>query len=218
MSRRSPAGRLVMARHGQTDYNREGRLQGQIDIALNETGRAQAAALARAMVADPPDVIVASPLARALDTARAVGEACDVEVTTSEALLERGFGRWEGMTGAEMREGWPEEYADLRAHRPVHGLGVEDRPAVAARVAACCRELLDEHPGQTVMVVGHGASTTLGITALLGLPADGFLGLGGLENCHRSLLEPLAADPEGRLMRLVSHNLAPDFAGTPEGM
>ena len=61
------------------------------------------------------------------------------------------------------------------------------------------------------MVVGHGAATTLGITALLGLDTHGFRGIAGLENCHRSVLEPLHGEPADGLMRLVSHNLAPDF-------
>lgn len=221
----SPAGaradartRLVMARHGQTDHNRDGRLQGQIDIPLNDTGLRQAAALARAVAQAPPDLIVASPLERALVTARVVGEACGIEPTTDDALLERGFGQWEGLRGEEIRSRWPEQHADWRTHRPVLGLGVEDRPEVGARVATACLRLVAEHPGASILVVGHGAATTLGITALLGLDTNGFRGLGGLENCHRSVLEPLAADTHGSLMRLVSHNLAPDFPRPAEGM
>ncbi|MBB5831210.1 histidine phosphatase family protein [Brachybacterium aquaticum] len=204
-------GRLILVRHGQTDYNREGRLQGQVDIPLNARGVRQAEVLAGAIAQDPPDVIVASPLQRALETARAIGRACDREVITDPAFLERGFGQWEGLRGEEIHERWPAEHADWRAHRPVSGLGIEDRPEVGERVAGACRRLLAQNPGRTVMVVAHGAAITLGITALLGLDTNGFRGIAGLENCHRSVLEPVLTDPQEGLMRLLSHNVAPDF-------
>lgn len=206
-----PRTRLVLVRHGQTDYNREGRLQGQVDIPLNENGIEQAESLAAAVAENPPDVIVASPLVRALDTARIISAGTSLEVTTDEAFLERSFGQWEGLKGEEIRRRWPQEHGDWRAHRPVLGLEVEDRPEVGERVAVACRELVSKHAGGTVMVVAHGAAITLGVTALLGLDTNGFRGISGLENCHRSVLEPLAGESANGLMRLVSHNLAPDF-------
>src|SRR5699024_761552 len=148
--RRGPPGvrarsRLVLVRHGQTDYNREGRLQGQIDIPLNDTGVRQAAVLAAAVAEDPPDVLVASPLQRAAETARIIGRSCGLEVSTDEAFVERGFGQWEGLRGPEIKHRWPQQHADWRAHRPVLGLGVEDRPEVGERVAAASRRLLATH-------------------------------------------------------------------------
>ncbi|MBP2407879.1 histidine phosphatase family protein [Brachybacterium fresconis] len=203
--------RLILVRHGQTEYNRQGRLQGQVDIALNEAGTRQAAVLAATVAENPPDLIVSSPLERARDTAQILANACGLDVRTDRAFLERGFGEWEGLRGEEIRRHWPAEHAEWRAHRPVTGLGVEPRPAVGERVAVACRQLVAENTGGTVMIVSHGAAITLGITALLGLDADGFRGIAGLENCHRSVLEPLTSDTTGHLMRLVSHNLAPDF-------
>jgi glucosyl-3-phosphoglycerate phosphatase len=208
---RAPRTRLVLVRHGQTDYNREGRLQGQVDIPLNAIGVRQAESLGAAVAANPPDVLVSSPLVRAVETARLLAHGTDLEVTTDAAFLERGFGRWEGLKGEEIHARWPSEHADWRAHRPVRGLDVEDRPEVGQRVAAACRDLVAQHRGKTVMVVAHGAAITLGITALLGMDTNGFRGLAGLENCHRSVLEPLVGEPADGLMRLVSHNLAPDF-------
>ena len=203
--------RLVLVRHGQTDHNREGRLQGQIDIPLNDRGITQAETLARSIAASPPDLIVSSPLERARDTAGVIARACGLEVDLDDAFLERGFGRWEGLRGEEIHSRWPKEHADWRAHRPIRGLDIEDRPEVGERVAAGCRRLVEENPGRTVMVVAHGAAITLGITALLGLDTNGFRGLAGLENCHRSVLEPVHAEPAEGLMRLLSHNLPPDF-------
>ncbi|MDN5599112.1 MAG: histidine phosphatase family protein [Brachybacterium sp.] len=208
---RGPRTRLVLVRHGQTDFNREGRLQGQVDIPLNDTGIRQAESLVPLVAENPPDVLVASPLERALETARLMSRGSDVEVTTDAAFLERGFGQWEGLRGEEIRLRWPAEHADWRAHRPVLGLDVEDRPEGGERVAAAGRALVAAHVGGTVMVVAHGAAITLGITALLGLDTNDFRGIAGLENCHRSVLEPLTGESANGLMRLVSHNLAPDF-------
>ncbi|MCS6710821.1 histidine phosphatase family protein [Brachybacterium sp. EF45031] len=205
---------LILARHGQTDHNVARRLQGQIDIPLNARGREQAVALGRSLAAAPPDLIITSPLGRAQETAQAVGDATGAPVQVDAAFLERGFGQWEGLTYDEIDQRWPEEYASWREDDAVQlpQLGIEDRPAVARRVGERCRQLLGEHPGRRILVVAHGAAITLGIVDLLGLDPYAFRGLSGLGNCHRSELEWLQRDPEGRLMRLLSHNQAPDFA------
>lgn len=203
--------RLILARHGQTAHNASGRLQGQVDIPLNDRGREQAEALARSVAGLRVDVVVSSPLQRAFATAELCAEAAGVEVTTDPAFIERGFGLWEGLTGDEIRERWPEEHEAWRALHEVTGLGMESRAVVAQRVGDGCRRLVAQHPGAVVLVVAHGAAISLGITDLLGLDPSS-RGVSGLENCHRSELEPLRADAEGRLMRLLSHNLPPDFS------
>lgn len=207
----SSSARIILARHGQTDYNKALRLQGQIDIPLNALGRSQAQLLGRTLEQVAPDVIVSSPLSRALHTAKAVADRLGETVRTDAAFLERGFGQWEGLTREQIRERWPELYEDWISQRPVEGAGVESRTAVAERVAAACRRLAVEHAGATVLVVAHGAAITLGITALLGLDPESFRGIGGLENCHRSTLEIGVRAGEAGRMRLLSHNLPPDF-------
>lgn len=206
------ATRLILARHGQTDHNKALKLQGQVDIPLNALGRSQALALGRALEPVAPDVIIASPLSRALATAQAVADRTGRTVRTDTAFLERSFGQWEGLTREEIRAGWPELYVEWISQRPVLGADVEARTAVAQRVADACRRLAVEHAGSTVLVVAHGAAITLGITGLLGLDPEGFRGIGGLENCHRSTLEVRVQAGEAGAMRLLSHNLAPDFA------
>src|SRR5690625_6610309 len=113
--------------------------------------------------------------------------------------------------GEEISLPWPHDHADWRAHRGVHGLDVEGRPAVADRVASPCHQLVAENTGRTVMVMSHGAAITLGITAMLRLETSGFRGISGLEYCHRSVIEPRTADESGQLMRMVSHNLPTDL-------
>lgn len=203
--------RLLIARHGQTDHNVVGRLQGQVDIPLNETGKAQAQQLARALDGMHIDRIVSSPLSRAVNTARPLADALGLGIDTDAAFIERGFGDWEGLTGAEIRERWPEKYAAWRAQEPLPEVGLEDRGDVGRRFASAARDLVADNPGSTVLVLSHGAAMRAGITGLIGLDIDTFSGIAGLGNCHRSELEPERSDAAGHLMRLVSHNVPPDF-------
>lgn len=204
--------RLILARHGQTDYNVEGRLQGQIDIPLNEAGHGQARTLADALAGTRIDAIVASPLGRAMDTARAVASRHDLEVGSDPAYLERGFGQWEGMVDDEIRAQWPEQWKAWKGHDSLPSLGIEERSAVAERFARAARALLEQHPGQTVLVVSHGAAVRAAVTGLIGLDIERFPGIGGLGNCHRSELAYERSDGLWHTMRLLSHNVPPDFA------
>ncbi|MGQ4533415.1 histidine phosphatase family protein [Dermabacteraceae bacterium P13138] len=215
------AARLILARHGETEYNRAGRLQGQTDIDLNEAGRAQARALARTVAALPaaerPVALFSSPLRRALETAQAVGDALGLAVRTDERLLERGFGIWEGLTGEEIFSGWPEDARAWRGTGSVDpAIGLESRTATAERYAQACREIMARHAGECVMIVSHGAATRLAIGELLGLDAEAFNGIAGLNNCHFSTLVPLRDYGQEGLMRLSSHNTAPGFGSGGE--
>lgn len=214
-ARAATSGRLVLLRHGQTDHNVAGRLQGRVDVPLNDTGRAQARAAARSLAAGAtPDLVVSSPLSRALETAEIIAATLGVPepIVTEKALIEAGFGAWEGLTDAEIAERWPDDHRQWRQRGPLAHIGMEDRGVVGDRVAGACRALLAQHPGAQILVVSHGAALRSGITSLLGLDAAQFHGIGGLENCCSSVLEPLRSDPDGRLMRLQSHNRPPDFA------
>ena len=101
---------IYLIRHGQTDWNTAGKIQGSTDIPLNETGRGQARCLARGMRSRPVARIFSSTLGRALETAGAVGEEQQVEIEPIEGLEEVGFGKWEGMTWKEIEVLYPEEY------------------------------------------------------------------------------------------------------------
>jgi probable phosphoglycerate mutase len=164
---------LLLCRHGETDWNRDRRLQGQTDVPLNDRGRAQAAALARELAGEPIDAVYSSDLARAYETARAVAEPHGLEVVRLRALRERDFGSWEGLTDAEIRQRFP----DAR-DRP-WGDG-ETREQLAERVLAVLDELAERHPGGRVVVVAHGGP----INALL--RHCGAEVVGGPVNCHVS--------------------------------
>lgn len=171
-------------RHGLTDYNAAGRIQGQVDICLSQTGRIQAAAAARGLAELAPSRIVASPLSRAHETAQALAAVTGVPVETCDDLRERSFGAWEGLTREQIEAGWPQEFRRWRGGADPVGVDVETRAHTAARVGAALVNLAGQASDGPVVVVSHGAAITLGVTWLLGLDPSGWFGLRGLDNCH----------------------------------
>lgn len=188
--------RVVCLRHGQTLWNVEKRFQGHTDIALDETGIAQAARAASLLAALRPTMLVSSDLRRAYDTASALGRLTGLDVAVDKDLRERGGGEWEGLTRDEIRAGWPVEYEAWEAP------GGEDVAHVADRVAdAVGRWASRVDDGGLLVVASHGAALRLGICRLLGLPQELWSALGSLGNCSWSVLE------EGRRgWRLLEHN------------
>ncbi|GIG27579.1 histidine phosphatase family protein [Cellulomonas marina] len=203
------ARRVVLWRHGRTAYNATARMQGQVDIPLDEVGHWQAATAARALLARrTPDAIVTSDLVRAQETAAYLGSLSGVEVRTDERLRERSFGRWEGLTGEEIEDGWPEEFALWRAGGDPSGVDAETRAQVGGRVAAAVVEhaaALDERA--TLVCVAHGAAISTGLAVLLGRPAE-WRGLTGMENAHwvELVSDAPRTDPA---WRLTGYNLGP---------
>ncbi|WP_327047070.1 histidine phosphatase family protein [Microbispora sp. NBC_01189] len=188
--------RVVCLRHGQTLWNVEKRFQGHTDIALDETGIAQAARAASLLAALRPTMLVASDLRRAYDTASALGRLTGLDVMVDKDLRERGGGEWEGLTRDEIRAGWPVEYEAWEAP------GGEDVAHVADRVAEAVERWAGRLADDGLLVIAsHGAALRLGLCRLLGLPQELWSALGSLGNCSWSVLE------EGRRgWRLTEHN------------
>jgi 2,3-bisphosphoglycerate-dependent phosphoglycerate mutase len=138
---------LLLARHGETDWNRELRIQGSSDIDLNELGREQARALATELADVELDAVYASDLARARATAEAVAAARGLEVRLDARLRERSFGSWEGLTR--------EDIAELPEGSRHDGESDEE---VRARVLEAIEEIARAHPGRQVLVVSHGGA------------------------------------------------------------
>lgn len=148
---------VLAVRHGETAWNRETRIQGQLDIPLNALGRAQAQRLAQALADQPIDVIYASDLGRADETARIVAELLGLEVRSDPGLRERAFGVFEGKTWAEIEERWPAESERWRRRDPEFGAaGGERLQDFYARAVAAAQRLAAAHPGQSVLLVAHG--------------------------------------------------------------
>lgn len=149
--------RIVAIRHGETDWNLATRVQGQLDIPLNATGRWQVGRLAQAVAEEGIDAVYSSDLLRALETARAVAGGCSCEVVTDTGLRERGFGEFEGLTFAEIGERWPELSVRWRRREPTFGPpGGETLNHFCERSVGTARRLAKRHPGQTIAIVAHG--------------------------------------------------------------
>lgn len=147
----------MLLRHGETAWNAETRIQGQLDVALNDRGRWQAGRLAQALAGEGFDAIYSSDLARAHATAQAVAAAQGLAVQTDTALRERGFGRFEGLTYAEIDERFPEEAQRWRRREAGFGPGGgEPLAAFYERSVAAVTRCAARHPGQSIAVVAHG--------------------------------------------------------------
>ena len=134
---------LLLVRHGETDWNAEGRLQGHTDRPLNDYGRRQATELAQRLAGKGADAIYTSDLARAMETAQILGARLGLTVVVDPDLREKNWGTWEGLTG------------DERIHVEFAGESTEDH---RDRVLGALRRIAGRHPDQRVVVVTHGGS------------------------------------------------------------
>ncbi len=162
---------ILLARHGETDWNAERRVQGHADRPLNETGLAQALALAETLADEQLTAVYSSDLTRAYETARVVAETHALQVEVLPALRERDFGTWEGLTEEDALERFPE------ARNGSWG-DAETRDELATRILEALQRIALDHPESQVLVVTHGGP----LRAMLAhCAADGN---GPIANCH----------------------------------
>jgi 2,3-bisphosphoglycerate-dependent phosphoglycerate mutase len=138
---------LLLARHGETDWNRELRIQGSSDIELNELGRQQAQFLAQELTDVELDAIYSSDLSRAQATAAAVAATHGLDVNLDSRLRERSFGSWEGLTREDIAE-----FPEGSRHDG------ESDEEVRERMLEAVQAIADTHPGEQVLVVSHGGA------------------------------------------------------------
>ncbi|HUD32626.1 MAG TPA: histidine phosphatase family protein [Variovorax sp.] len=152
------ATRLIVVRHGETAWNVDTRIQGQLDIDLNDTGRQQARQLASALADQSIDALYASDLARAWHTADAVARATGVAAVAEPRLRERAFGHFEGRTFAEIEAQSPEEARLWRTRDPDFAppAGGESLLTFRERVTGVAAALAARHVGSLVVLVAHG--------------------------------------------------------------
>lgn len=183
--------RLILLRHGRTAWNHGHRMQGRLDPDLDDTGRAQAIAVAPLIAAYQPSVLVASDQARAWQTAEAVAKATGLVPRADHRLRETSVGRWEGLTGDEVEAGWPgglEAWRHDPTWAPPDG---ESRVEVAARALPVVEELVtemhDEDDGPAVLVA-HGGTIIAVTASLLEWPVAMWPSLAPLNNCRWAML------------------------------
>ena len=151
------ATRLIVLRHGETAWNVDTRIQGQLDIGLNATGARQAQQLGAALADETVAAVYASDLSRAWDTARAVAASLGLEVVAEPRLRERAFGHFEGRTFADIEANSPDEARRWRTRDPEFAPeGGESLIVFRQRVTAVAAELAARHPGDQVVLVAHG--------------------------------------------------------------
>jgi probable phosphoglycerate mutase len=148
---------LLAIRHGETEWNSEGRFQGHLESKLNAKGLAQAQALGRRLARERVDLFVSIDLGRALQTARAVAEHTGHEILLEPRLRERRMGVFEGLTPAEVEERYPGEYGRFHQNDPDYVIpGGESVRQLFERSVACFTELARRHAGLTLVTVTHG--------------------------------------------------------------
>ncbi len=165
--------RLWLVRHGETDWNRAGRYQGQADIPLNANGLAQARALPPTFSGLPIAAIYSSDLQRAAVTAGVIAAALKLPVIVHPGLREVSLGQWEGMLHTDIQAQYPEHW-QARRNDPVHAHppGGESLGEVAARAFAAADELARQHPGQQIILVSHALLLASLICKGRGIPLD----------------------------------------------
>jgi 2,3-bisphosphoglycerate-dependent phosphoglycerate mutase len=167
----TPPTTLLLARHGQTVWHAENRYAGISDIALTDTGRAQAESLGRWAAAHPVDAVHTSPLSRAVATAAPACRALDLVPGRDPGLRECDFGVVEGRTLAEFAAEDPRAAAAFLADPVAHPFpGAEDPRAAADRGTAALRRIAAAHPGGRVLVVAHNTLLRLVLCTLLSIP------------------------------------------------
>lgn len=152
--------KLYLIRHGQTDWNIQGKIQGSHDIPLNETGRKQARMLAEGMDSRPVTKIFSSTLKRAVETAKMIGDRQKVDIYLVPGLIEVEFGQWEGMTWQEIQAQYPAEY-ERWSINPVDVAppGGETQMEVMTRVAGAVETVMGmTDKREDIAVVSHGAT------------------------------------------------------------
>ena len=148
--------RLILIRHGQTDWNAEGRWQGQADPPLNQHGREQAQRVAQELASQKLTVLYSSDLNRALETARIIGTELGLEVIPDVRLREIRLGLWQGMLSTDIQSQYPEEFREWYVSPPaVRPPGGEDLTTLAKRVLEVTNEIIRRHPSQVVGIIAH---------------------------------------------------------------
>ena len=163
--------RLCIVRHGETAWNAEHRVQGQLDVPLNAIGQAQALAASNVLAREKFDVIYSSDLIRARQTALLTASRFSMEVVQEKELRERNYGIFERLTYAEVKVEYPEDYARFAARDPEYAFRTgESLKDFYARSIAVISRLANAHQGQNILVFTHGGVLDMFYRHITGFP------------------------------------------------
>ena len=193
--------RIVIWRHGQTDWNIQSRFQGHSDIPLNKVGEYQANHAAKTLAGMNPNRIISSDLIRAQQTAAPLLELTKIKLEIDAQLRETNGGNWEGKTETENHANDPENFRAWLTGKDIKAGEIgESRKDVAMRARAAFDRAIKDATG-TIVFVTHGGTARCLLGSVLNLPFDNWAALGGLSNACWSVLEPKAHG-----WTLVEHN------------
>ena len=203
--------KLILVRHGETETNRLGRIQGVSHAPLNERGLEQAAAVARSLRSDAPFTLYVSPLRRAAQTAEAIAGQTGVSAIREDGLIEMDVGEFEGLTGRQLRERFPDVMRawDENAVETVMP-GGESLATVRERAWKTVMKLADRHGAETVVAVTHNFTIQMIVCIALGMPPNNFrrlrIDLGSVTRLDVSAERTvqLSVNETGHLLRGVS--------------
>lgn len=195
---------LVLLRHGQTDHNASGRMQGHHDSHLTPEGFAQAEVVAPEVARLKPARLISSDLRRAADTAAVVAAACGLSVEIDPRLRETHLGDWQGRTVEEIEAQWPGAIATWRQDPSWAPPGGESRIEVVRRTTPVVDELddsmADGTESSTAVLVAHGGMIAGLVCGLLAMPIESWPAIGGIGNCRWAALARRADHPRWRLV------------------
>jgi len=194
--------RIILVRHGETEWNLVEHFRGRTDVPLNETGLIQAKRMAQRVAGQwRPTAIYSSPLTRAVKTAEAVAWHFGLSVQIHPDLIDIDYGQWHGLTPIEAKERWPEaSNAWYNAPHTACIPGGETLDQLRARVVRTINEIVSLHEGQTIVLVGHTVINRIVLLTVLGLGNDRFWRL-RQDTCAINVFEV-----EGDVFTLISLN------------
>ena len=181
--------KVMLVRHGETDWNREEIFRGRMDVGLNGNGREQARALAEATRIFQIDAVYSSPLSRSLETARIIAQPHDLSVEIADGFVDFHYGDWQGLRHQEVKEKFPNLY--LRWHESPHLAqlpGGESLDDARQRSLTNLKEIAAEHEGQTVVIVSHRVVNKVLLCAIIGLDNSHFWRV-RQDNCCLNIFE-----------------------------
>ncbi len=201
--------RLILIRHGQTEWNADGRFMGQTDIGLNEIGQAQAEAVARRLTDEHPTAIYTSDLQRARQTAESIqqalmgGEPAQPSPTliTEKRLREMHFGEWQGLTYPQIQSRYPEAAEAWETNMLINApSGGETVTQVSERVRQAYEEIKRTYPEETVFLVAHGGTLQILLCTALDIGIDKFWQF----TLNNTSVSELIIFPEGAILGLFN--------------
>lgn len=198
--------KVIFIRHGQTEWNVNGRYQGQSDVQLTAEGVRQAQKLAADFPVEKIEAVYASDLQRAMVTAGIVADRFGLQVQPEPAFRELSFGKWEGLTYEQIVSQWKDAMENFLQHPDILEIpDGESFPAVQKRAMARLEELVRQHEGQTIAVVAHGAVLRTILAAALHMPLQYLWSIRQFNTAVNIVRYDIDANPTVELLNSTAH-------------